>query len=493
MQFERKLYRARFLTLSERRTFLTQPLNPSIWKMLENLFLKIVGFQPSAKTGFCFGTEALSAQDSFTHSCTIAATGSGKTQSCVLPSLMLSPDASFVVTDPSGELLELSSGYLKSQDYEIQVLDFRDGATNSHCYNPLSGDISLPRLKEKSERLFEAAQNGATRQSENGQFWKVQAVSTIYVLMWLLTIQPKKYRNMYNLRLLIQRMASHPKDIREMVLKSRSFELMREFETIISGEQKVVQNAISTALTAVDKWSDRHISALTAKSNLDLHKLREQKTALFIIVPEERVRYYAPITSLLFQDLFAMAMKTRKGDERYRSILFLIEEAANVGILNGNFCEIISTIRKRNVGISLIFQSVSQIYNAVGKQNAETILANCLTKCFLSGMDLPTAQMLVQLLGRTTMQYTDLQSNIREGSRELLTVDEIMCLPKDMALFTHKTNRPGLLRITPAYRQPILKRRMRIKGELYLPAIPTKIPRLHIPSAAKPVQKSTAA
>lgn len=493
MQFERKLYNARFLTLNERRKFLTKPLSKSIWKILEDLILKWIGFQPSSKTGFCFGDEALSTENSFVHSCTIAATESGKTQSCVLPTLLLSPDSSFVITDPAGELLESTAGYLKSEGYEIRVLDFREDAQNSHCYNPLSGDISLPRLKEKSERLFEAAQNGATGRSENGQFWRVQAISTIYVLMWLLTLQPKKYHNMYNLRLLIQRMSSRPKDIREMVLKSRSFDLMREFEMIISGEQKVVQNAISTALTAVDKWSDQHISALTAKSNLDLSLLRKQKTALFIIVPEERVHYFAPITALLFQDLFAMSMKMRKGDEPYRSILFLIEEAANVGILNDNFCEIISTIRKRKVGISLIFQSISQLYNAVGKQNAETILANCLTKCFLSGVDLPTAQMLVQVLGRTTMQYTDQKLNIRESSRELMTVDEILCLPDSTAIITHKRNRAGLIRITPAYRQPVLKRRMKVKEDLFLPAISMEIPRLHIPSIQSPADKKSAA
>lgn len=486
MQFNQKLYGARFLTYSEKRTILKRPLNKSIWKILEEWFLKLIGFQPSAKTGFCYGDESLSIEDSFTHSITIAATGSGKTQTCVLPSLLLAPDASFVITDPSGELLEKTSGYLKSQDYKILVLDFREGATHSHCFNILAGELSLPRLKEIAELLYEVSQNGAKGRSENGQFWRIQAISVIYVLLWLLMLQPKKFRNLSNLRSLIQRMAINPRDIQKMILKTQNRELFDEFKAILSADKKIVMNALSTATTALDKWSDHSISALTSLSNLDLNLLRECKTALFIIVPEEQVRYYAPITALLFQDLFKMAMKPKVEDKPYRSILMHIEEAANVGILNGNFPEIIATIRKRNVGISLIFQSVSQIINAVGKENAETIIANCLTKCYLSGMDYATAENLVRQFGRTVVQYTDLKDQIREGVRELMTIDEILTLPQNMAIFCHKNNRPAILKLNPAYRHKTLRRRMKIEPQLNLPQIPRKIARLLIPKAPPP-------
>lgn len=483
MQFDQKLYRARFMTYSEKRTILKRPLNKSIWQIIEGWILKWLKFQPSAKTGFCYGDESLSIEDSFTHSITLASTGSGKTQTCVLPSLLLNPDASFVITDPSGELLEKTSGYLEKEDYKILVLDFREGATNSHCFNILARELSLPRLKEIAELLYDVAQGGATGRSENGQFWRVQAISVIYVLLWLLSLQPKKYRNLSNLRLLIQRMASDPRDIQQMILKTQNPDLIREFKAILSADKKIIMNALSTATTALDKWSDHSISALTSLSNLDLKQLRECKTALFIIVPEEQVRYYAPITALLFQDLFRMAMQPKQEGKPYRSILMHIEEAANVGILNGNFPEIIATIRKRNVGISLIFQSVSQIYNAIGKDNAETVIANCLTKCYLSGVDYPTAQNLMHQFGKTVIRYTDLKDRIHEGVRELITIDEILTLPKNMAIFCHKNNRPAILKLKPAYRHNTLKRRMRIKPQFVLPKIPRKIEHLPIPKA----------
>lgn len=483
MQFNRKLYTARFLTYSEKRTILKLPLNKSIWQVLERWFLKLVGFQPSAKTGFCYGDEALSVEDSFTHSITIASTGSGKTQTCILPSLLLSPDASFVVTDPSGEIYSNASGFLEKEGYKILKLDFRQGATHSHSYNILAGESPLPRIKEIAELIYEVSQSGASGRSENGQFWRIQSISILYVLLWLLSLQPKKYRNLSNLRSLVQRMSTDPRDIQLMILKTKNTELFDEFKTILSAEKKVILNALSTAITVLDKWSDKTISALTSHSNLDLQLLRECKTALFIIVAEEQVRYYQPVLALLFQDIFRMAMQPKIEGKPYRSILMLIEEAANVGILNGNFPEIIATIRKRNVGISLIFQSVSQIINAVGKENADTIIANCLSKCYLSGVDYPTAESLVRQFGKTTTYYTDLQDEIREAVRELMTVDEILTLPKNMAIFCHKNKRPAILKLKPAYRHKILRRRMRIKPQFLPPKISGRIARIPIPKA----------
>jgi type IV secretory pathway TraG/TraD family ATPase VirD4 len=203
--------------------------------------------------------------------------------------------------------------------------------------------------------------------------------------------------------------------------------------------------------------------------------------ALFIIVPEEKVSYYKSLTALLFQDLFGIAMKPQVKGKPYRPILFLLEEAANVGVLEGNFSEILTTIRKRQVGISIILQSVSQLYNAVGKQKAEVILANCLTKLYLSGLDMPTSELLARQFGRTTVQYLDIKEEIREGVRELMTVDDIMTIPENTGILVHKNLRPLITPVQSAYQQSTLMRRMQRVAYVNLPKIPSKIPEISIP------------
>lgn len=486
-----KLYNARFLTETEKKIILRNPLKKSLWTRFCDWVLSLFGFLVPMK-GFAFGTDQLTMEASTTHCAVIAQTGSGKTAKFILPTLLLNPQASFVVTDPSGELIQKSAGFLRKKGYSIQILDFREGAIHSHSFNPLAGNPTLSQLKEKSQRIVDTANQNTSGATENSQFWNTSAVNLLFCMMWLLTFQPKQHHNLTNVRVLLQRLASSKKDIHLMILNARNSELRREYESIISGDPKVVASTISTALTALDKFSDPHISALTSISNLDLSLLRKEKSALFIIVPEEKTRYFAQIISLLFQDLFEMAKQPRQGDEPYNPILFLLEEAANVGVLTGNFPEILTTIRKYNVGIAIVLQSVSQLYNAVGKANAETILGNCITKLYLSGLDDPTAQLLVQRYGQTVVQYHDLDGNVREGTRPLMTIDEIQTLPDNMGLFQHKNFRPGLLSIDSVYSHYKFKKRMKIKAKVPhdFPKIPEKFSPIQIKKAKEALMEN---
>jgi type IV secretion system protein VirD4 len=66
---------------------------------------------------------------------------SGKTSGYVLPTIFANAYSKdkpcFIVTDPKGELYELTAGVLKSQGYRIYKLDIIN-ANHSNRINPLS-------------------------------------------------------------------------------------------------------------------------------------------------------------------------------------------------------------------------------------------------------------------------------------------------------------------------------------------------------------------
>ena len=64
----------------------------------------------------------------------IGGPGSGKSYNIVRPCL-LQAYCSYVVTDPSGELLATTGKFFESQGYDIRVFNLTDMA-HSHCYNP---------------------------------------------------------------------------------------------------------------------------------------------------------------------------------------------------------------------------------------------------------------------------------------------------------------------------------------------------------------------
>ncbi|MGN0413996.1 MAG: type IV secretory system conjugative DNA transfer family protein [Agathobacter sp.] len=74
------------------------------------------------------------------HSLVIGATGSGKTTTFINPMIQLlgasGKGSSMIMTDPKGELFDLHSKFLKSQGYEVLLLDLRDTYSSSR-WNPL--------------------------------------------------------------------------------------------------------------------------------------------------------------------------------------------------------------------------------------------------------------------------------------------------------------------------------------------------------------------
>jgi len=64
----------------------------------------------------------------------IGGSGTGKSRFLVKPN-MLQANCSYVITDPSGELLETMGGFLQNQGYEIRVFNLVQ-MTHSNTYNP---------------------------------------------------------------------------------------------------------------------------------------------------------------------------------------------------------------------------------------------------------------------------------------------------------------------------------------------------------------------
>ena len=73
------------------------------------------------------------------HSLVIGATGSGKTQTVILPMVhsLAKAKESMIITDPKGEIYEKTSNMLRSRGYQILLLNFRD-PQNGNAWNPMS-------------------------------------------------------------------------------------------------------------------------------------------------------------------------------------------------------------------------------------------------------------------------------------------------------------------------------------------------------------------
>ena len=118
----------------------------------------------------------------------------------------------------------------------------------------------------------------------------------------------------------------------------------------------------------------KELRDLTSYDELELDMLGDEKTALFVIIPDT----FNFIVSIMYTQLFNLLCD--RADDVYNGRLpihvrCLLDEFANIEQIP-KFEKLIATIRSREISASIILQSKSQL-KAIYKDNADTIEGNC--------------------------------------------------------------------------------------------------------------------
>ena len=203
------------------------------------------------------------------------------------------------------------------------------------------------------------------------------------------------------------------------------------------------------------------MARLTARSSFDFERLRRRKTALFLVFPQNRVSYYSLLANLFYTQLFHFCLD----DQLFRSdglpIYFLLDEFGHLTI--PDFPAIITTTRARQISLSIVLQSVSQLEERYGKQGAHTILhGGVASRVFFSGMDIDTATMLSKTIGETRFERVDAGGNVRVEHEHLMSPAALRSMPDDQVLYLFANKRPTLLEVTPYYERADFAKRVKV-------------------------------
>ncbi len=398
--------------------------------------------------GFCIdGRRKLSTKASMMHALIVGSSGSGKTQCCVLPSL-LELEGSLIINDPSFELYLSSSGYLKSKGYEIITVNYSKPSV-SNGYNPMARIESVSDCNKIAHMLVRNTLKGT-----GDPFWSLQSVTLMTMLMRALLSEDIQYRNLANVRHLVQMLSADHKLVDKVIAKTGNAQLINEYKSFLSFDDKVRLGIQATCLAALQIFTDPDVAKVTSVDTLNLDKIRSRKTALFIHCHVGDMAVYSPVTSLFFEQLSKVLMSTLPGKTDL-PVYYILDEFSSLYMPNTNV--IISNIRKYQCGLMLICQDYQQIVDVYGKQQAESIRSNTYGKVYFGGVSHATATELSAQLGK--YEYTDEKGR---KIRELKKPDEIRTLDKDRAIFICGNYKPILLRMTPVYKHPFLKLRSQI-------------------------------
>ena len=194
------------------------------------------------------------------------------------------------------------------------------------------------------------------------------------------------------------------------------------------------------------------IAGLTAIDELELEKVCERKTAIFCVIPDNDSTFNFLIGMLytqLFQMLYYSADIVHDG-ELPIPVHFLMDEFANVA-LPDEFDKLLSTMRSRQIFVSIILQNLAQI-KALYKDSWESIVGNNDTLYYLGGNEQSTHKFMSEYLGKETLDTNTFgkssgrsgsySTNYQQAGRELLTADEVRLLDNDYALLFIRGERP---------------------------------------------------
>lgn len=389
----------------------------------------------------------------------IGGSGAGKTRFYGKPNLMQC-NTSFVCLDPKGELLRDTGHLLEKNEYVIKVVDLIN-MSKSHCYNPFN---YIKDDKDVLKLITNLIRNTTPKGSQtNDPFWEKSETALLQALcMYLLHEAPQEEQNFTMVMEMIAAADVKEEDedyqspldelFERLELRDPNSLAVKQYAIYKQAAGKTAKSILISVGVRLAAFNLESIAGLTATDELELDLVGERKTAIFAVIPDNDSTFNFLVGMLytqLFQMLYYQA-DIKHGGELPVPVHFLMDEFANVA-LPDDFDKLLSTMRSRQIFVSIIIQNLAQI-KALYKDAWESIVGNCDELYYLGGNEQSTHKFMSEYLGKETLDTNtygkssgrngNYSTNMQQAGRELLTPDEIRLLDNDYALLFIRGERP---------------------------------------------------
>lgn len=398
----------------------------------------------------------LTERESFAHLVLMAPSRMGKTTRYVIPNILTlaQQGASMVISDLKGDIHRQTSGYLRQQGYDIQVLNLGDPHAGSSCLNPLAGLRTYGDISEVAHVLVHSAN---PESYEKDPVWPRGAETLLKVV--IATLVGMKDPSVLNLPNVLHALQSMGKKaaFEDWVCRYAPENAYKQYTQLVTGNENMMRSYYAMAVSALDFLNDEMLSLLFATDGLDFRNLRKRKTAFYLIVPPLKLSEYGPIMNLVYTRLFNVLMQQLPGPQD-KSVYLMGDEWGHTAV--PNFEAVATTIAQYSVSLSIVLQSLSQMEKNYGKAGARTILEGGMSaKLFLGALDVDTAQWASDLAGREIVSESFGAGRSRQYQQNLFNADRIRTMSSHEGLLIHSNREPALLReMVYSFEHPQFKR-----------------------------------
>ena len=390
----------------------------------------------------------------------VGGSGAGKTRFVVKPNLLLA-NASFICTDPKGELVRAVAPFLLQQGYVVKVFDLIE-PSHSDSYNPF-------RYIRKDSDVFRLISNfiqntTPKNATQNDPFWEKSEIALDAALMLYLIHEAPPYEQTMEMMLTMIEYGGAKEDDDDyqsaldllfVALEEEQPDhiAVRQYHIFKQAAGKTAKSILVSAAVRLASFTLREIQSITDEDTLELSKLGERKQAVFCVIPDSNDNSLNFLVGLLytqaFQELYYQADKVHMGGLPV-PVRLMFDEFSNVALPDG-YARLQATMRSRNIMATIILQNISQL-KALFKDDWEGIIGNADTMIYLGGNEQSTHKYISEQLGKETISTkSSSQSKGRNGSysqstqltgRELMTPDEVRLLDNKNAVVIIRGERP---------------------------------------------------
>ena len=457
---------ARWATKAEiKRTFIPLPFEPEMWRKGQNLPTvqgTVVGCRTHSKR-----TVAL-VDDGDVHTLMIGAAGVGKTAYFLYPNIELAcaSGMSFISTDTKGDVAR-NYGTIASQYYghNVSVLDLRNPTRSDennilHLVNKYMDlylqdktDLSSKAKAEKyakitAKTIINIGGGDSSNYGQNAFFYDAAEGLLASVILLLAEFGDKNERHIVSVFKLIQDLLAKyqpdPKVKPKMYFSKLMDKLPSEHKAkwlagaALNASDQSMLSVMSTALSRLNSFLDSELEQMLCFGTaIDAEKFCNERSAIFIVLPEEDTSKYFMV-SLLIQQLYReiLVLADENGGKLKNRVMFYCDEFGTFPKIEGAE-SMFSAGRSRKISIVAIIQSFAQLEQNYGKQGMEIITDN--TQLTVFGGFAPNSQS-AEVLSKALGEQTVLSGSISNGrdrsqslqmiGRPLMTVDELKSMPK---------------------------------------------------------------
>ena len=397
------------------------------------------------------------------HALMIGAAGVGKTAYWLYPCIeyACASGMSFLSTDTKGDVMRNYGGVAKEYGYNVSVIDLRNPtkSNGNNLLNLVNKYMDLYKehpnqlaYKAKAEKYAKIISktiilSGAESASfgQNAYFYDAaEGILTATILLVAEFCEPQK-RHIVSVFKIIQELLA-PSEKRN---KNQFQELMALLPNdhkakwfagaALNASDQSMASVMSTALSRLNAFLDSELEQILCfDTEIDAEKFCSEKSAIFIIMPEEAPTTFFMI-SLIIQQLYReiLAVADEEGGKLKNRCIFFCDEFGTLPKIQDAEM-IFSASRSRRLQIVPIIQSFSQLDKNYGKEGEEIIVDNTQLTIFGGfAPNSPSAEVLSKALGTRTVLTgsvnkgkNDPSESLQMTERPLMSADELKAMPK---------------------------------------------------------------